>query len=71
MGSFGDLAALVARVIASNGVPAGHVGVRACGSNECVAGQRDGVLCANGECDRENGVRPDGVATDQPTKGGA
>lgn len=43
-------------------------GVRACGSNECVAGQRDGVLCANGECDRENGVRPDGVATDQPTQ---
>jgi len=41
-------------------------GVRACGSNECIAGQRDGVICANGECDRVNGVRPDGVATDQP-----
>lgn len=27
MGSFGGLAALVTRVIASNGVPAGHVGV--------------------------------------------
>ena len=44
-------------------------GVRACGSNECVAGQRDGVLCANGECDRENGVRPDGVATRHPRCG--
>lgn len=41
-------------------------GVRACGSNECVAGQRDGVLCANGECDRENGVRPDGVSASPP-----
>lgn len=38
-------------------------GVPACGSNECIAGQRDGVLCAEGECDRENGVRPDGVPT--------
>lgn len=27
-------------------------GVRACGSNECIAGQRDGMICANGECDR-------------------
>jgi len=48
-------------------------GVRACGSNECVAGQRDGVLCANGECDRENGVRPDGVlgTSNDQQKGGA
>lgn len=39
-------------------------GVRACGSHECIAGQRDGVICANGECDRVNGVRPDGVLVD-------
>jgi hypothetical protein len=32
-----------------------------CGSHECKAAQQDGVLCADGECDRENGVRPSGV----------
>ena len=36
-------------------------GVKACGSHQCIAAQRDGVLCADGECDRENGARPDGV----------
>lgn len=41
-------------------------GVKACGSHQCIAAQRDGVLCADGECDRENGVRPDGVAVVQP-----
>lgn len=34
MGSFGGLAALVTRVIASNGVPAGHVGVATDQPNE-------------------------------------
>ena len=57
---------LVDRVLA---VVRRTAGVRACGSNECVAGQRDGVLCANGECDRENGVRPNGVATRHPRCG--
>lgn len=48
-------------------------GVGACGSHECKAAQRDGVLCADGECDRVNGVRPDGVPGTPPTeqKGGA
>lgn len=45
-------------------------GVAPCGSHQCIAGQRDGVLCADGECDRENGVRPDGVrGTVAPSKG--
>lgn len=40
----------------------GTPGVKACGSYECKAAQQDGVLCADGECDRVNGVRPAGVA---------
>ena len=40
-----------------------------CGTHECKAAQSDGVLCANGECDRENGVRPDGVTTRHPRCG--
>lgn len=30
----------------------------ACPTDVCRAGQQDGVLCANDECDRANGVRP-------------
>lgn len=41
-------------------IGAAAVGVKVCGSYECKAAQHDGVLCADGECDRENGARPDG-----------
>lgn len=41
-----------------------HPCSRACGSFECRAGQRDGVLCADGECRDANGAQaPDDKTT--------
>lgn len=34
------------------------VAPQACPTDVCQAGRQDGVLCANDECDRANGVRP-------------
>lgn len=34
------------------------VAPQACPTDVCQAGQQDGVLCANNDCDRANGVRP-------------
>jgi hypothetical protein len=45
----------------------------ACPTDVCQAGKSDGVLCANDECDRANGVRPAGSYTpthDQPHQTG-
>lgn len=44
---------------------AGVTAAPRCGSHECKAGQQDGVLCADGECDRESGVRSAGLSADQ------
>lgn len=46
------------RSVAASGVAAP---LPPCGNYECKAAQHDGVLCADGECDRSNGVRPDGA----------
>lgn len=35
--------------------------LKPCPTYVCLAAQSDGVLCADGECDRENGVRPVGA----------
>jgi hypothetical protein len=38
---------------------------QACPTDVCQAGQTDGVLCANDECDRANGVRPSAPVADE------
>jgi len=40
---------------------------QACQTDVCQAAKADGVLCANDECDRANGVRPDNTAVICPS----
>lgn len=54
-----ERAALVSRA-ASGGTDQAQPG-KFCGAFECKAGQRDGIICAEGECDIASGVRAGGT----------